>query len=662
MGKYQAGGLYGTNTQSLFRTYEPLNLKAHVPEAAKILRERYDTAVEEKSLLDRAMGSIRTISDADAAKVNVAKYDINNNIIGDRVDYENMGKTIKDAATRLLTDHSIMRAQDSFANYQKELEENAALTRQGIKILDFNQIPVKDEKGKIQKDSLGNPLMQHVSKTWDSDVNGVYQRGSQAKLDWDAQAQQLIQGIAADSGPIREALSDAKISPEEAKLWLSAGEGVSKDKIKRIAQALKPVSLQTQEGMQMFNYLTRLEIDPKEGDLHRPEVAEKKMEDFLYNIGLKQAGWTNRYMQSAIDRSAGSETPPFTFPTSVPGTLPTSALTELASVKNLEKAAKNASDPDSAFELIKRGWTGELNKGSSAMRKPKVEKLLKAYKEGTFNKLDFNSGEFTSTDLYDFASISPELNRIFPRLPGETEKQYNIRKASVFGKMSVPTEVKLEDQTKAAGLLMTSITRAGGGVLFQENGNPAGSLEDALYSMSTKTPGSDFWDKDSGVVSSLKKSLEWMTEGKRSNDEYPDIQAVDITQITTGPNAGRWRYVFNHDNSTYSVVAEAFKGQSEAYSGLKQLSDLRTNLVIGKEVIVNVGGEVMSAVNVPETTEKDSRIRTVVTRNKNGKLVLEYIENVEDELYFNYIQMLAGINSQVSSVYSNIAKPREKGQ
>lgn len=120
--------------------------------------------------------------------------------------------------------------------------------------------------------------------------------------------------------------------------------------------------------------------------------------------------------------------------------------------------------------------------------------------------------------------------------------------------------------------------------------------------------------------------------------------------------------MFNHQGTTYSVIAEAFKGQSEAYSGLKDLSDLRTNMKIGEKKIVNVGGEVMTAVNVPETVGKDSRVRTMVLRNVNGKSEVQYIEDIEDELYFNYIQMLAGINSQVSSVYSNIAKPREKGQ
>lgn len=581
MGKYQTGGLYGTNTQSLFRTYEPLNLKAHVPEAAKILRERYDTAVEEKSLLDRAMGSIRTISDADAAKVNVAKYDINNNIIGDRVDYENMGKTIKDAATRLLTDHSIMRAQDSFANYQKELEENAALTRQGIKILDFNQTPVRDEKGKIQKDSLGNPLMQHVSKTWDSDVNGVYQRGSQAKLDWDAQAQQLIQGIAADSGPIREALSDAKISPEEAKLWLSAGEGVSKDKIKRIAQALKPVFLQTQEGMQMFNYLTRLEIDPKEGDLHRPEVAEKKMEDFLYNIGLKQAGWTNRYMQSAIDRSAGNAGPTLQDPLTIIAPREdlekTEKFSDLEDLFNKDGSFKSASADIETMrgeqsvgvsrkESQLQGFRGKIQKTPGAAR------IENAVSKGEEHLIDW--GNIKKGELAEWILTSDFVANHFDKT-GKTDKQIVEEVADALRPRIGDKNIVPVSSEGASNLAKLAITN---NQIFQSNGNSWSSL-DSWADEGTKMS----FESEKGLKDALNMSLELAANPDPKLSKENDVYNSNTVLRVTGKHAGKLIHSFTWNGKHREIILGPAAGMSEAFALNQAISRVRNSINPGKE-------------------------------------------------------------------------------
>jgi hypothetical protein len=567
--------------KGFFRDYEPVVLNTHLPKIAETLRGRYDEGVAAKSLLDRAIGSVRTIGN-DAQAINRAQMDIDS-IINNRVDFENMGKTITDATSRFLTDHSVLNAIDSYSARKKEIEENEQLKARGVQILDFNTSPVRDAKGKLVKDPEGKPVLQHRSDAWDSSVDGIYQRASETKLNWEERALQLLQGIASDSGSIRNAAIAAGVDPSQFGKWLSTGEGVTKGKMEKVADALTDPFLKSQEGIQIVRALTQLEINPETGDMYRPEEAREQVREYLKEVGLKQVGWTEKLFPAWEGDSSGSEE----------SGLPQSQLTLHALNENPEMSkVTNSDDLNRLFTD-----TGTFKENAAVRKEPKLTARIKKLETDILSDR-INWNEYSSVDFARFIQTDNEFTRSFPRKSGESDKMYTERLAGVVRKRPTSQELMPTYRPAAAELAELALSR---GIIYQENGNPYNSLEDFLEDT----------DKAFRNESTVQEALNRSIQGEKKGESI-DGQPQGVTSlVTTGKHAGKLRHTFFVGDEKMSLLLSPVQGMDAQFNLLKNISEIQSSLNPNRKDVYDMGEHgVLELRNSPSKDGKaiDTRI------------------------------------------------------
>jgi hypothetical protein len=646
--------------KGFFRDYEPVVLNTHLPKIAETLRGRYDEGVAAKSLLDRAIGSVRTIGN-DAQAINRAKMNIDS-IINNRVDFENMGKTITDATSRFLTDHSVLNAIDSYKNWEAGEALKAEMIAQhgAPNVYDFNMQVKKDAKGKAVIDPVTNaPVMESAADVWDSDTKGIYRPKVALRQDLEGRINTLIADVAKDGGAtIRRAAMAAGWSPEEQALlnydmplYGYTSMGVSKKKIQDLTDALASNLYNSPEGQQFIAANDQLFVNPTTGTTYTEDESKRMLKDMLFNVGSKQIGLVSNVFKitdaSGVRAATNKETESPYMPTLVPDQLSQNPFKELGSAKSIE----NAFTPLPIGSAKSRGMAMfEVGKESVT-----TQKLLEAYNAGNITSavrdLQPNDRTFVA-----FLRANKKLQEDVPRRAGESEKDHLIRMGGMFQQSVQPYAVLLEDQTSAKALLYHSFNSVGQGVLFQENGEPAANLEEAIYSQSTRSSGPDAGDTGlfgwgSGVVDTFKKSVDPTSKDAPGSTE----------QITNGVNAGRWRHKIVHDRSVYSVITEVYKDQALHFEGLASIYNLQASMKkTDAPIKVSIGGETVLAGNVIETEGSNTRLRTKVAMNVNGTPQEMYLEDAESYLTQLYIQNVRRYNGKVASVYKDISETRQK--
>jgi hypothetical protein len=646
--------------KGFFRDYEPVVLNTHLPKIAETLRGRYDEGVAAKSLLDRAIGSVRTIGN-DAQAINRAKMDMDG-IINSRVDFENMGKVITDATSRFLTDHSVLNAIDSYKNWEEgeALKAKMIAERGASNVYDFNMQVKKDAKGKAVIDPVtGAPMMETAAETWDSDTKGIYRPKVALRQDLEGRINNLISDVAKDGGAtIRRAAMAAGWTPEEQALlnyemplYAYTSVGVSKKKIQDLTDALASNLYNSPEGQQFIAANDQLFVNPTTGTTYTEDESKGMLKDMLFNVGSKQIGLVSNIFKitdaSGVRAGTKQDADSPYLPTLVPDQLTQNPFKELGSAKSIENALKSVPTGSAKSNAL---VNFELGKESVT-----TQKLLEAYNAGNITSAarDLQPNDRT---FVEFLRANKSLQADVPRKDGESEMNYLIRLGGIFQHATQPYAVLLEDQTSAKALLYHSFNSVGEGVLFQENGEPAANLKEALYSQTKRSAGADagdtgFFGWGSGVVDALKDSVDPTSKDAPGSTEL----------ITSGVNAGRWRHKIMYDGSVYSVITEVYKDQALHFEGLASIYNLRASLKkTDKPIKIDIGDHTVIAGNVIETEGSDTRVRTKVALNINGVPREMYLEDAENYLTQLYIGNVRRYNGKVASVYKDISETRQK--
>jgi len=511
--------------------YQSMYVDMKLPEIAQIERDRFDMASAEKDAIDRSIGSMRLLQGDE-----YVKHKLNSDvqgIIGGRVDFENMGRVVKDATTRLLTDTKLLDAADSYATRQKELEAENAMRAQGLKPLDFNYTPVLDKNGKAVIDpATGLPMRQHKSEVWNTETQGKYRTGIEEKLKWEEKAQQLIAGIADDSGPIQKAAIAAGISDDERRRWLSTGQGVTRAKIDRLATELTKVFDQTAEGRQMRRELQELAVNPATSTLHSDAEVTGKMKELLLSVGAKQEGWVNNPFKSAIDYDAqASEAALAALPSNtipVPSSMP--ATFDLADVVDKELITiGKAEEGEGIFGKAKLFSTdGKYNASINKKESGVIQKRLKEA-GGDWRKMDKEWLGMNKAALIDY--VNDPLNGLKKfQEKGETDKEFTVRMGQVLGSIQNEELTILPDPRGAAKSMLQgeSMTK-----FYNENGTPMDDLESLADDGSTVF-GSELDAEEIRQALRYAWKEDWDGEG---------IPPAEISMVTKGDRNGSFKVV-----------------------------------------------------------------------------------------------------------------------
>lgn len=511
--------------------YQSMYVDMKLPQIAQIERDRFDMASAEKDAIDRSIGSMRLLQGDE-----YVKHKLNSDvrgIIGGRVDFENMGRVVKDATTRLLTDTKLLDAADSYATRQKELEAENTMRAQGLKPLDFNYIPVLDQNGKAVIDpATGLPMRQHRSEVWNTETQGKYRTGIEEKLKWEDKAQQLIAGIADDSGPIRDALFAAGISDNERKRWLSTGQGVTDDKINRIADELTDVFAETAEGRQMSRELKELQVNPGTLFLHSDAEVKAKIKKLLWSVGAKQEGWVNNPFKSAIDfdaqvaSAAIGALPSNTI--SVPSSMP--ATFDLADVVDKELITiGKAEEGEGIFGKAKLFSTdGKYNASINKKESGVIQKRLKEA-GGDWRKVDKEWLGMNKAALIDY--VNDPLNGLKKfQERGETDKEFTVRMGQVLGSIQNEELTILPDPRGAAKSMLQgeSMTK-----FYNENRIPMADLEELA------DDNSSIWTAELSAEE-IRQAVNHTLKEDWSGEGVPPAQ---ISMVTKGDGNGSFKVV-----------------------------------------------------------------------------------------------------------------------
>lgn len=223
------------------------------------LNNRYDKAVEQKSIIDMALSKMPAGTKADREKLtevaNTIKGSINKYIQGG--DYSNMDIVARELATSFMADPVVTTIASNAEKVEQAQKLMEAAKFQGKQVYK-NFIDVRDEDGNIKT----VPQTDYDHNTFSSvgadgslrTFNNPYVVG----LDYSDKMRQLIGNIQADGGTSIGGVdlkasgltSDDIQTLKNAYLQKRSFVGVSQDKVDRLIKALLPAYLQSDEGKQ----------------------------------------------------------------------------------------------------------------------------------------------------------------------------------------------------------------------------------------------------------------------------------------------------------------------------------------------------------------------------------------------------------------------------
>jgi hypothetical protein len=265
-------------------------------------------------------------------------------------------------------------------------------------------------------------------------------------------------------------------------------------------------------------------------------------------------------------------------------------------------------------------------------------KLQDAYKNGRFGDLTKNDLSNNPENLVEFIVTNPEINKAYPKLPEETDKDWNKRKVGVFRDSYQPYDLLIPDQKSAAMFLMQSIS-SGTGQLYDEKGNTTRKLKNALYQSGTGKPGTAFGDwTDGNFLSNMQSE---MAAGR-----------VTVLHVASGSNAGRFKVQWNHENTSYYTFIEPVAGMTDAYADMAKVNQVASSKVPGASTEIEDGyGKKMVIKNIPVTEGRSSKIIPTVFWMEGGIPRSAPLEVLESELNNAVFESRGMQNDAIGNLY-----------
>ena len=260
-----------------FTPYESNFATGRREELADRTKQEFDTNKAEYDILQRTIGSLET-TDFNKKYVNQMNKDIEKKMEGvlQTGRYDLAGFGVADSLTRYMTDTTVKNAVESFQMIKKEDQVNAANPN---KVHRYYEVPVmldenqnewtaadyKDpnKEGVAQLDANDNPVMKDLRQEHDA-ATGAYAGNSEEALDHVARATAMMKGIAKNSKFytwIDAIANKYGVDEEEAARMIMTGEGVTRNRVEGLAEALVEEYGSTPEGLQRIQALS-LKLSP----------------------------------------------------------------------------------------------------------------------------------------------------------------------------------------------------------------------------------------------------------------------------------------------------------------------------------------------------------------------------------------------------------------
>jgi len=260
-----------------FAPYESNFAKGRREELADRTRQEFDANKAEYDILQRTIGSLET-TDFNKKYVDQMNADIEGTMQGvlETGRYDLASFAVSDSLTRYMTDNTVKNAVESFQTIKKEDQLIAANPNKYKK---YYEVPVmRDEndvewtaadyndpnkEGIAELDADDNPVMKDLRQEHDA-ATGAYLGNHEEAYDHTARASTMMKGIAKNSKFytwIDAIANKYGVDKEEAARMIMTGEGVTRNRVEGLAEALVEEYASTPEGMQRAHVLS-LKLSP----------------------------------------------------------------------------------------------------------------------------------------------------------------------------------------------------------------------------------------------------------------------------------------------------------------------------------------------------------------------------------------------------------------
>ena len=555
----------GYNTGN-FKPYKSMYVDQKRPEIAQIKRERYDAGKAEYDALNRAVGSVQTLTGDD--------YTVNNlkNRIEDRMGgviasgaFENSNYAVGDSVTDFASDTKVAQAAESMENYKKGEALKAEMVAKGAQIYDFDKMVVGTNPD-------GTPIWGSAADSHVTETGGVYQE----KLDTSARVKMLMDGIAEDGGQLRHVAAVAGLTEEEAFMFLKHGTGISEDKVRKIAEALTPLYADSQEGKQKFRALTQL-------DLATDQAAMDVLQEDLFAYGKKQVGWKNKFIENpyaallAAQEEGGD-------PAGIPTTLPSfeTSPETLASFRwENQMGMFRGGALDTSISWDEEVVTDKLGSMSTdtVTHTMNSTEALKRYE----NDLRKHNGDMSKVPMVGSAPLGRlmHIGKKYKRLKltGESEEEFLHRMSK--GLASSAAQVGQVHAYSPDGRRGMADLMLGAGSLLEivdmtDGADRTPKKLNAWSSAKTTTDDDKWlWTGDAYYQQELMKALQLERSGKTAGDgeSSVEIHGVDVS----GPNPGATQIVLKTERGTKNIQVSYSSQTKNFFTGVANMAKLIRN-------------------------------------------------------------------------------------
>ncbi len=636
--KYQYGGIQ-------FPEYESMFVDLGRKETAETLANRYTTNKAEYDNLQRAMGSVQTLK-KDGYTVQDLGGRVGNTMsnVVDSGAYEFGSMAVSDSVTDFMTDKKVLNAVESWQNRQKELEVISQRRANGLQSYDFGEKPVIDPvTGLAMRDpKTGEVITEHVTDTHVTETQGVYQPLSENKLPAEEKARQLMQGIADDPILLQQVAANLNLPVEQAMFMLQSGSAVSGNKIRKVAEAVLPLYMDSAEGLQKLRALQQLSVNDATGTLYDAQEAQQVLFQDLISAAAPQRGSKLQYMQSPYTKAlADQETP-------------TSTPVESRQTVDIDPETENLDfdehfNPDgSKISIIpgqqKDPWGGKtrpstLEESTKRVRKQIAEgKDLLNIRGNTEGKLQY---------------LREEYANVVPRLPGQTDREYSeelwegiVQNPAVqIGTVYAPRIEGIESMKKVLGnspsLQVIDIDNPTNTPLtLNEWGDQiADERNDTWNPFNGK-----FWDLDEDWQKEIITALQ-------GGDTEATVQINGLT--ARGPLAGGMEITYTSgDGDVFNLIVG---DKSKPLAEFKRLGPVSDLIAQGKP-------NASKTINYPKPTKTGDPITD--GKMPNGVTHIDYTYKVRRNPSHGNIESYVRIeykNSRTNQVYKAVQRPETLG-
>tara|TARA_R110000751_G_scaffold285729_1_gene390076 strand:+ start:219 stop:2396 length:2178 start_codon:yes stop_codon:yes gene_type:complete len=635
-----------------FAPYESNFAKGRREELADRTRQEFDANKAEYDILQRSIGSLET-TDTDKKYIDALNSDIEGGMQGvlETGRYDLASFAVSDSLTRFMTDNNVKNAVKTF---EKIKEEDARMAANPNKYKKYYEVPAMldendvewtaadysdpNKQGIAELDANGNPVMKDLRQEHDSGILGAYVGNSEEAYDHTARASTMMKGIAKDSRfyPWVDAIAKKYgVDKEEAARMIMTGEGVTRNKVEGLAEALLDVYASTPEGLQRAKVLS-LELSPQVEYYGKTPLMQLNSDEEIQNVLLNDlitAGQT-QIGQTVDIRNIPNPAPPGPSDrgTDRPGDYiqsinPDEILTDLNASyktnKNTIKSGKNKIyDANGMIKMQKikiPGIRGRLVDGEE----PDSQSLDKAYKravtsleeQASNNPLDI-ADEYART-IYintEFGGLKVDKNGN-PLAVSDLEFAYQIEKSLINAKSiqnTVYTARKEASQkgsrsgnTQAAEYITDNLNHDGV-LIYDSELNPNQGLTITQWD---KLMDDNYWWHDEGTAEErLRLALSNTAKGTSKDPDSPDA-SIGLTLRPKSPGANEVSYIDEKGNkrTVYIKIGELSQKMLEPASGL---IDIATNPL---EPMVRALPDIFDTDLKLTQEQKDAGIRTFIS-------------------------------------------------